>query len=55
MYNISLSHFLVNLFHKKVCIVKKNIEYRRENISFVWLSDKYSCRFDLSGAEIDYL
>ena len=53
MYNISLSHFLVNLFHRKVCFVKKNI--RRENSSFVWLSDKYTCRFDLSGAEIDYL
>ena len=53
MYNISLSHFLVNLFHKKVCFDKKDI--RRENISFVWLSDKYTCRFDLSGAEIDYL
>ena len=53
MYNISLSHFLVNLFHKKVCFIKKNIG--RENSSFVWLSDKYTCRFDLSGAEIDYL
>ena len=50
MYNISLSHFLVNVFHKKFASLK-----RKYDVKVFRSSDNYTCRFDLSGAEIDYL